>query len=112
MNLPDYFRNQLPDGIRQMVDHADYNPLGEWVDGYTHMVQYTYPVIAGNGKPSDTTLASISGPEPMSFEPGQEVCLYGVWAEIESVDTVTERADDDGRLITWHTVVVRERSQR
>ncbi|MFF5045659.1 hypothetical protein [[Kitasatospora] papulosa] len=106
MSLPDYFKNQLPEGIRQMVDHPDFNPWGEMVDAYTHWAQYTYPMDTGDGDPSDTMLATVMGVEPMSVEVGQSVCLYGVWVQVASVKTETEKSVDDGRLITFHTVEV------
>lgn len=90
-----------------MTDHPDYSPYGVWMEGYTYCVEYVYPIVAVNGDPSETMLASSMGMAPMSFTAGQKICLYGVWVQVVSVETVAETAEDeDGRTVTFYTVEV------
>lgn len=111
--LPSYFRNQLPNLIRGIVDHRDYDPHGRYVEGYVSLVEYCYPIKARNGTPFHTTLVSIASKESVSVSVGEQVCLHGVWVEIESVDVYSEKDDEeDGRTITFYTAVVREPTQR
>ncbi|MER6605995.1 hypothetical protein ABT282_08765 [Streptomyces sp. NPDC000927] len=106
--LPDFFRDQLPDAIKRIVDHPDHDPLGEWVDDYTYMTQYTHPIIARSGEESETTLATImSVSSEIAPTVGQEVCLYGVWVTIVSVLRDIEADEDDGRTITFYTATVK-----
>lgn len=110
--LPNFFLKQLPGCIRKIVDHEDYDPLGEYKEGYTHMVQYCHPVKTRDGRPSDTTLATFFGGPEVTPHEGGEVCINGVWVDVVAVDTATETDEDDGRTCTFYTAVVRDPSQR
>jgi hypothetical protein len=108
--LSNYFRNQLPESIRAIVDHPDYDPLGEWVEGYRSIVQYAYPVVSPNGDPSDTTLATVMSMEPIDVHEGQEIALHSKCVVVDSVITEEERSESDGRTIIWHTATVKEKA--
>jgi hypothetical protein len=102
--LPDYFRDQLPDPIRKISDSRFMN---ESPDPYTHLAEYSYPIFDTNGQPTRTSLGWTESRQPMAFGEGQEICLAGVWVEVDSVETSTEVHEDDDREITFYDVVVR-----
>lgn len=110
--MPDFFRDQLPDPIKLISDAAHARDIShEWLDDYTYMAEYTYPILGQNGQPCGTSLGLAQGYEPMSFEAGQEICLHGVWVEVVSVETATEIHEEDGRRITFYDVEIREKEQ-
>ncbi len=108
MRLPDCFRIQLPDPIRQIVDHPDWSPMGGRRDSYTHMTQYCYPVTFPNGSPSNTILATFAGGPEVLTAVGAQVCLHGVWVEVVMVESSTEIDEEDGVERVFCTADVRE----
>lgn len=102
--LPDYYRDQLPDPIKRISDDRF---MSESTDAYTHLAEYSYPILDKRGQPMCTSLGWAEGTEPMVFKEAQQICLRGVWVEVDSVKTSTEIHEDDGRVITFYDVVVR-----
>lgn len=107
--LPNFFRDQLPDPIRSISDAATTEETCGWIDDYSYRVEYSYRIIGRDGRSFHTSLGVIQGYEPMSFEVGQEICLHGVWVEVVSVETTTETHEEDGRLLTFYDVEIREK---
>lgn len=104
---PDFSRDQLPDPIKRISDAAHTGEVRRSLDNYTYLAEYVYQINRPGEEPFETSLGFVEGYEPMSFEAGQAICLHGVWVEVVSVETIKER--DNGLLITFYTVEIREK---
>lgn len=111
MTLPDFFRDQLPPSIRAMVDDHQFDPRGEYTEGYSHVIQYVFPVVKQDGTPSEITLWTAHYDDTVSRGPGvpavgDPVVLYGVLVDVAAVESEWEVSEEDGRSIRWTTVTV------
>jgi hypothetical protein len=106
-NLPKYFSDQMPEPIRRISVLAHRDGMARMPDDYTHITEFSFPILDRDGKPMGTSLGLQYGGPEVSVRTGEQVCLHGVWVEVSDADTVVERDDDNGRVITFCSASVK-----